>query len=362
MDAAFYENYNHLAQIPFNATEKAMIIAMFSFAIIGLFLNGLIFVALIRNSSTEFRRANYVLMIGQIFGNLMMVVGVAFRFRIVLGGVWSLGYTKCIISFTFGSGSASVALLCLNFMVVEQTLTVIFRRAQWTSFYIFAAYAFVFVDFSLFMTGLFWNPDLISYPILSDSRLYCFPDMTDQRPLTRIAGFIVVICIFSSPFFVTAGNLFLWWMVSDAENSYRTTIANSNSNILMNTSSSLSKKKMVVIKRGIVTSVANILGFALFLYNVFCKWYSSTSIGAVLDGVSIFLVVLYLCIISPTLIIAFDVKIRKDILAILHLKNPSIDTMKLTKGVTVQRKRAHNAWSLSKFSTFTTTNTDVHGA
>ena len=98
MDAAFYENFNHLSQIPFNAYEKAMMTAMFSFAMIGLILNSAIFFILIRNKSNDFRRANNILMIGQIFGNLMMVSGLAFYYRLFTTGIWALGYTDCIFS------------------------------------------------------------------------------------------------------------------------------------------------------------------------------------------------------------------------------------------------------------------------
>ena len=346
MDAAFYENFNEMAILPYPPWQRALNSFAYLPGYFGIFLNGAILHVLIQNRSGHFRKPTYIFLFGLIMGNLAVSIECIVMSYNIIAGYWALGYQGCEFAYiTVASGTTS-GILFTALMMTEQASTIILRNKPWSNHQIGASVLFALVNIAVLLFSPFLAPDIISYPVMSDSRLYCFIDMTDSRPFVQYGGLFIILFTFISPVMVITVNIFLWLMISQAENACRMTVANSNSSSMMNAKSSLSEKKRIVLKRGIVMSVANAIGYFFFLAAEMYKLIEHKPVGTLLDGLSSVILSTHICIVIPILSVYFDVNVKRDLMSVFAT-SPTTEKPQFPKASSGMFKRARNIWSQS---------------
>ena len=314
MNDSFYDTFTEYANREYSPSEKPLLFAYIFAGYVGVILNISVLFILIRNRSNVYRTANSYFKIGMLMGNLFTASITTALLPNFIAGHWIIGYAGCVSSYVLGTGGAAISLMFSNFMVIEEISTIVLRRGEWSPFYITSVILFVAFDYIVLSICLFWNPDIVSYPSLSESRIYCFLDITDTRPEMRIGGIVVLIYLISTPAIVTTASLFLWLKIKRSEIGLHSYIKRAN------TTSSHSSKKKLVIFRGTVVSISTILGFSVFICNYLYEWSTHIRVDLVADSIAVFLLSFHTCVLSPLWLILFNVRIRDELLELLYLK------------------------------------------
>ena len=381
MPQEFYDNFENQANALYSDIQKFECYLRGILAVINFILNFTILFVILRNRQGNFRRETHIFMAGMVVGQSFIGVVILTATANAIVGHFYGGYSNCISGWIFSAVSAALSILFSNIIIMEQGWTIILRKSQWDKLVTGLLFAGVISISIIFASLPFWHESIIGYPVLSPSNTYCvtiiprlflhitqskltiysnasiyekFMNLTDPRPITQIGGYIVFTIVLSAPLLVISFNGRVWYMLYHAQKQLQITARPSSSSPPLSDRDARMQNdaKYIVSKRAIITSLANICGWTLFACKAIYELTTHRFVPAWYDELTVLLVIFHLSIVSPVLLIVFDVNIRKEVMEIFGLttNQEGVPVIRFKPSVKRQLK-AHHEWSMTMTKT-----------